>query len=158
VRRFARVYLKAQKAIERHEAAKCDGAELKSDSAPAPATSVPGGDAKAGAFAIVVNGDPERPSGGDLDVSVSAAEIDSFEIESYYFMLASHIMWALWAVIQAYNSAIPFGYLEYGRDRMAEYRRIKAALLSDAIDTLSATTSVATAAVGHSAESHTHDR
>lgn len=40
-----------------------------------------------------------------------------------HFVLASHLMWALWGVIQASNSIIDFDYVQYCVQRVREYRR-----------------------------------
>lgn len=79
-------------------------------------------------------------------VDITDAEVVALVAETKGFMLASHFMcvqlqrwadvsrdrfcgvamgvcrWSMWAVIQAKMSTIPFGYLEYARDRLAEYR------------------------------------
>jgi len=41
--------------------------------------------------------------------------------ESKIFVLASHLHWVIWSVVQAHSSTIEFGYLEYAEQRMDQY-------------------------------------
>ncbi|KAH3765158.1 choline kinase alpha [Pelomyxa schiedti] len=45
--------------------------------------------------------------------------------EANQFSLASHILWAVWSVIQASSSSIQFGYLEFAQARIKEYYKRK---------------------------------
>jgi len=44
------------------------------------------------------------------------------------FMLPAHLLWAVWAVIQAENSTIDFDFADYAMQRLAEFRRWKSLL------------------------------
>ncbi|KAG7154583.1 Choline kinase alpha-like [Homarus americanus] len=50
------------------------------------------------------------------------------------FMLASHLFWALWSIVQGQVSSIPFGYMEYAAVRMDHYFEDKAKLRVDHIN------------------------
>ncbi|KAF2881439.1 hypothetical protein ILUMI_24725 [Ignelater luminosus] len=41
------------------------------------------------------------------------------------FTLASHFFWALWAIVNTKTSQIPFGYWEYGAERLDAYFKMK---------------------------------
>lgn len=56
---------------------------------------------------------------------VSQSQIDSLLLEAHYGVLSSHLFWGLWAIIQAEDSNISWGYREYGLMRFSEYFRIK---------------------------------
>ncbi|KAL1450625.1 hypothetical protein WDU94_002967 [Cyamophila willieti] len=45
--------------------------------------------------------------------------------EVQHFTLASHFFWALWSFVHDDNSEIPFGYWEYGLERLNTYYRLK---------------------------------
>ncbi|CAN1216740.1 Probable ethanolamine kinase [Linum perenne] len=62
---------------------------------------------------------PDKPN------EVSEDELEALHVESNVFMLASHIFWALWALIQAKMSPIEFDYLGYFFLRYNEYKRQK---------------------------------
>lgn len=47
-----------------------------------------------------------------------------------YFTLYSHLVWAVWAVIQGMHSVIDFPYLPYSTLRWAQYHRTKAEILA----------------------------
>ncbi|CAI0389472.1 unnamed protein product, partial [Linum tenue] len=64
---------------------------------------------------------PDKPD------EVSSKELEVLYIESNTFMLASHLFWALWALIQAKMSPIDFDYLGYFFLRYNEYRSKKEA-------------------------------
>ncbi|KAK3029084.1 hypothetical protein RJ639_039228 [Escallonia herrerae] len=68
--------------------------------------------------------EPGRPD------EVSAEDLDALYIETSCYMLASHLYWALWALIQAKMSPIEFDYLGYFFLRYGEYRRQKDKCLS----------------------------
>jgi len=46
------------------------------------------------------------------------------------FALCAHLKWALWALVQAANSSIDFDFIDYSGQRLAEYRKRKAAFLA----------------------------
>ncbi|CAN6217788.1 unnamed protein product [Urochloa humidicola] len=60
---------------------------------------------------------PDRPS------EVQAQDLEALYVETNTFRLASHIYWALWALIQANVSPIDFDYLEYFFLRYGEYKK-----------------------------------
>ncbi|XP_021275544.1 probable ethanolamine kinase [Herrania umbratica] len=62
---------------------------------------------------------PEKP------YEVSEKDLESLYVETNTFMLASHLYWALWAIIQARMSPIDFDYLGYFFLRYNEYKRRK---------------------------------
>ncbi|KAK3862923.1 hypothetical protein Pcinc_031245 [Petrolisthes cinctipes] len=49
------------------------------------------------------------------------------------FVLASHLFWALWSMVQGQVSSIPFGYMEYAAVRMEHYFEDKTNLHLDQI-------------------------
>ncbi|XP_044471039.1 probable ethanolamine kinase [Mangifera indica] len=59
---------------------------------------------------------PEKPD------EVSDKDLEALYVEANTFMLASHIFWALWALIQAKMSPIDFDYLGYFFLRYNEYK------------------------------------
>ncbi|KAJ9163121.1 hypothetical protein P3X46_022824 [Hevea brasiliensis] len=56
---------------------------------------------------------------------VSDKDLEALYIETNTFALASHLFWALWALIQAKMSPIDFDYLDYFFLRYNEYKRQK---------------------------------
>lgn len=62
---------------------------------------------------------PEKPD------EVSQKDLEVLYVESNTFMLASHLYWALWALIQARMSPIDFDYLGYFFLRYGEYKKQK---------------------------------
>ncbi|XP_022974065.1 probable ethanolamine kinase [Cucurbita maxima] len=62
---------------------------------------------------------PEEPD------EVSQEDLEALYVESNIFMLASHLYWALWALIQARMSPIDFDYLRYFFLRYNEYKKNK---------------------------------
>ncbi|KAB1209064.1 putative ethanolamine kinase [Morella rubra] len=62
---------------------------------------------------------PEKPH------EVSDEDLEALYVESNTYMLASHLYWALWALIQAKMSPIDFDYLGYFFLRYNEYKRQK---------------------------------
>ncbi|KAJ0091329.1 hypothetical protein Patl1_13122 [Pistacia atlantica] len=62
---------------------------------------------------------PDKPD------EVSDKDLEALYVETDTFMLASHIFWALWALIQAKMSPIDFDYLGYFFLRYNEYKRQK---------------------------------
>ncbi|XP_057537826.1 probable ethanolamine kinase [Amaranthus tricolor] len=61
----------------------------------------------------------------DAPEEVSESDLEALYIETNTFMLASHLYWALWALIQAKMSPIDFDYLSYFFLRYDEYKRLK---------------------------------
>merc|ERR1719206_1046299 len=45
--------------------------------------------------------------------------------EVQLFMLCAHLLWSVWAVIQAENSDIDFDFVDYALQRLREYKRWK---------------------------------
>ncbi|KAH7848803.1 hypothetical protein Vadar_008242 [Vaccinium darrowii] len=63
--------------------------------------------------------EPENPD------EVSDEDLEALYIETNTYMLASHLYWALWALIQAKMSPIDFDYLSYFFLRYDEYKKQK---------------------------------
>ncbi|KAA8535080.1 hypothetical protein F0562_030083 [Nyssa sinensis] len=63
--------------------------------------------------------EPEKPH------EVSDKDLEALYMETNTYMLASHLYWALWALIQAKMSPIDFDYLGYFFLRYNEYKRQK---------------------------------
>ncbi|KAK4784912.1 hypothetical protein SAY86_001601 [Trapa natans] len=61
---------------------------------------------------------------------VSVKDLEALYVETNAYMLASHIFWALWALIQAKMSPIDFDYLEYFFLRYNEFKKQKGGCLS----------------------------
>ncbi|GMH04508.1 hypothetical protein Nepgr_006348 [Nepenthes gracilis] len=66
----------------------------------------------------------------DAPDMVTDSDLESLHVEANTFMLASHLYWALWALIQAKISPIDFDYLGYFFLRYDEYKRQKEAAIS----------------------------
>ncbi|KAL5768965.1 hypothetical protein ACOSP7_015516 [Xanthoceras sorbifolium] len=62
---------------------------------------------------------PDKPD------EVSDKDLEALHVEANTFMLASHLFWALWALIQAKMSPIDFDYLGYFFMRYNEYKKQK---------------------------------
>ncbi|KAK9208318.1 hypothetical protein WN944_000672 [Citrus x changshan-huyou] len=62
---------------------------------------------------------PDKPE------EVSDQDLEVLYVEANTFMLASHLFWALWALIQAKMSPIDFDYLGYFFLRYNEYKKQK---------------------------------
>ncbi|OMO61407.1 hypothetical protein CCACVL1_23532 [Corchorus capsularis] len=67
---------------------------------------------------------PEKP------YEVSEKDLEALYVETSTFMLASHLYWALWALIQARMSPIDFDYVSYFFLRYNEYKKQKEMSLS----------------------------
>ncbi|KAL6965659.1 ethanolamine kinase [Sarracenia purpurea var. burkii] len=63
--------------------------------------------------------EPEKP------LEVSEEDLEALYAETNTYMLASHLYWALWALIQAKMSPIDFDYLGYFFLRYAEFKKQK---------------------------------
>uniref|UniRef100_A0A0E0M1N7 ethanolamine kinase n=1 Tax=Oryza punctata TaxID=4537 RepID=A0A0E0M1N7_ORYPU len=75
---------------------------------------------------------PDRPS------EVQVQDLDALYVETNTYRLASHIYWALWALIQAKVSPIDFDYLGYFFLRYDEYKKQRESCLSLAESSLAA--------------------
>ncbi|KAK9048908.1 hypothetical protein SSX86_032125, partial [Deinandra increscens subsp. villosa] len=49
------------------------------------------------------------------------SEVDSILKEVEKYTLASHLLWGLWGVISEHVNEIDFDYMEYAKQRFAEY-------------------------------------
>lgn len=65
----------------------------------------------------------EAAQEGARCASPSQEALDALVVEANVYALASHLYWAVWALLQAKYSAIDFDYLGYHSLRMAEARR-----------------------------------
>ncbi|XP_075657339.1 putative ethanolamine kinase isoform X2 [Castanea sativa] len=61
----------------------------------------------------------------DNPLEVPDKDLEALYVESNTYMLASHVYWALWGIIQAKMSPIDFDYLGYFFLRYNEYKRQK---------------------------------
>ncbi|KAF3453676.1 hypothetical protein FNV43_RR04117 [Rhamnella rubrinervis] len=61
----------------------------------------------------------------DNPLEVSEKDLEALYVETSTFMLASHLLWSLWGLIQAQTSPIDFDYLGYFFLRYNEYKRLK---------------------------------
>jgi ethanolamine kinase len=61
---------------------------------------------------------------------VSDEEIDRLYVHVQKFVLASHFLWFLWALIQAEHSTIDFDFIRFGEQRFNEYRARREAFLA----------------------------
>jgi len=61
--------------------------------------------------------------------NIMESEVEALEQETLSFMLASHMMWSIWGILQSTLSCLSFGYLEYARQRLQEYDRLKEILI-----------------------------
>uniref|UniRef100_A0A803MQE0 ethanolamine kinase n=1 Tax=Chenopodium quinoa TaxID=63459 RepID=A0A803MQE0_CHEQI len=68
---------------------------------------------------------------------VPDCDLEALYVEANAFMLASHLCWALWALIQAKMSPIDFDYLSYFFLRYNEYKKQKEDVFSSAKSYLS---------------------
>ncbi|KAI3424538.1 uncharacterized protein J3R85_010545 [Psidium guajava] len=62
---------------------------------------------------------PDKPQ------EVSDKDLEAMYIEANTYMLASHLLWALWGLIQAKMSPIDFNYMEYFFLRYSEFKKQK---------------------------------
>ena len=53
--------------------------------------------------------------------AAAAGEVEAMMVEANSFAMASHLFWALWAVAQAADTTIKWGYLEYAQQRALQY-------------------------------------
>eukprot|EP00128_Syssomonas_multiformis_P014190 Colp12_sorted_trinity150504_noHs@2208 len=78
-----------------------------------------------GAYLEQLRTDAQQP---DSLLSPRQAEqltLHQLTVEANTFALGSHLMWAIWSIVQARQSEISFGYLEYALDRMRLYHILK---------------------------------
>jgi len=61
--------------------------------------------------------------------TVSSEEIQQLQTEADYFIMAPHLAWALWGIVQAGSSKIEFGYMEYSLGRIEQYFELKENLI-----------------------------
>ncbi|XP_053678118.1 ethanolamine kinase [Anopheles nili] len=54
---------------------------------------------------------------------VSEGTVQSLYVQVNQYALASHFLWAVWALIQAEHSTIDFDFVQFGTTRFLEYRR-----------------------------------
>lgn len=59
-------------------------------------------------------------------------DIDDLFHETQLFALASHLFWGVWAMLQATSSTIDFNYFDYSLQRLAEYRRRRDDVITEA--------------------------
>ncbi|KAI6681700.1 hypothetical protein NL676_035581 [Syzygium grande] len=67
---------------------------------------------------------PDKPQ------EVSDKDLETLYIETNTYMLAAHLFWALWGLIQAKMSPIDFDYMEYFFLRYNEFNRQKQSSIS----------------------------
>jgi len=65
------------------------------------------------------------------DKPIHEEDIIACDREAVNFMMASHMLWLLWGMIQSTISSIEFGYLQYAADRFALYSTLKKSILED---------------------------
>ncbi|KAG6522741.1 probable ethanolamine kinase [Zingiber officinale] len=75
--------------------------------------------------------EPQKPH------EVPDADLEALFVETNTFRLASHIYWALWAIVQAQVSSIDFDYLSYFFLRYNEYKKQRETCISVAREYLS---------------------
>ncbi|XP_061992538.1 probable ethanolamine kinase [Rosa rugosa] len=68
--------------------------------------------------------------GTDKPQEVSDKDLEALYVEANTYMLASHLYWALWGIVQAKFSPIKFDYLGYFFLRYNEYKKQKEKCLS----------------------------
>ncbi|PRQ46433.1 putative ethanolamine kinase [Rosa chinensis] len=68
--------------------------------------------------------------GPDKPQEVSDTDLEALYVEANTYMLASHLYWALWGIVQAKFSPIKFDYLGYFFLRYNEYKKQKEKCLS----------------------------
>jgi len=69
--------------------------------------------------------------GTDCSNVVDEENVEALQARVELFMLPAHLLWAVWAVIQAENSTIDFDFADYALQRLAEFRRWKSLLEKD---------------------------
>jgi ethanolamine kinase len=61
----------------------------------------------------------------DSVIQVDEARVSEFSREVNMFTLASHFMWAIWALVQAQNSTLDFNFVKYANIRFGQYFKNK---------------------------------
>ncbi|KAI5055825.1 hypothetical protein GOP47_0029346 [Adiantum capillus-veneris] len=61
---------------------------------------------------------------------VIESELEKLYVETNFFCLASHLFWAVWAIVQAKYSSIDFDYLDYFFLRYKEFESRKSEFMS----------------------------
>uniref|UniRef100_A0A182Q509 ethanolamine kinase n=1 Tax=Anopheles farauti TaxID=69004 RepID=A0A182Q509_9DIPT len=61
---------------------------------------------------------------------VTDADLQQLYVQVNQYALASHFLWAVWALIQAEHSTIDFDFVQFGAARFLEYRRRKEEFLA----------------------------
>ena len=56
---------------------------------------------------------------------ITDAQVQELYVLVNQFSLASHLMWGIWALVQAKFSAIDFDFIDYAMQRLNEYSRKK---------------------------------
>lgn len=64
------------------------------------------------------------------EASISDDEVNLWCVWVSKCRLASHLLWGIWALLQAEHSSIDFNFLEYGVMRLQEYQKIKCEVFS----------------------------
>ncbi|KAK2152901.1 hypothetical protein LSH36_315g03165 [Paralvinella palmiformis] len=67
---------------------------------------------------------------GDPNVMPTDDELEALYVQVNQFSLASHLMWGVWAIVQARYSTIDFDFLEYSKLRLDQYYKTKEEFLS----------------------------
>ncbi|XP_050099116.1 ethanolamine kinase [Anopheles aquasalis] len=57
--------------------------------------------------------------------SVTVSAVERLYVQVNQYALASHFLWAVWALVQAEHSTIDFDFVRFGATRFLEYRRKK---------------------------------
>uniref|UniRef100_A0A182P7L7 ethanolamine kinase n=1 Tax=Anopheles epiroticus TaxID=199890 RepID=A0A182P7L7_9DIPT len=57
--------------------------------------------------------------------TVTEAAVQRLYVQVNQYALASHFLWAIWALIQAEHSTIDFDFVQFGATRFLEYRKRK---------------------------------
>uniref|UniRef100_A0A182RHV2 ethanolamine kinase n=1 Tax=Anopheles funestus TaxID=62324 RepID=A0A182RHV2_ANOFN len=63
-------------------------------------------------------------------VPVTDSAVQRLYVQVNQYALASHFLWAIWALIQAEHSTIDFDFIQFGAARFLEYRRRKEEFLA----------------------------
>ncbi|KAL4225642.1 Ethanolamine kinase [Mactra antiquata] len=67
---------------------------------------------------------------GNDPASITDKDVEICYVKSNKFALAAHLFWGLWGLVQAKNSLIDFGFLEYAQQKLDEYFARKEEFLS----------------------------
>ena len=62
------------------------------------------------------------------DKNITKEDVEVVYNQVQQFMLCAHLLWSVWAVIQAENSDIDFDFVDYALQRFREYKRWKGIL------------------------------